>query len=382
MVAKEDSTKTVPEHRTARRCWIDRLRLAVIAGVIVVHTCTAYVVNTPWYYQERTTSTVTPAVLNPPVQLIAAYGLSPLFLVAGLLSASSLARRGPGGFAKARMIRLGVPAMVYLLLVDPFIRWWGADSAGESVSLGGNLFDPAGSRGFGPLWFAVALLGFSVIYAGWRHLRPVAVRDDETVRTAALFVIAAGIALADLVTWRMLPENPDLFWDFNWPHWQQAAGVFVLGVLAGERGWFRALPSALARACGWVAIMAVSGLVGSAALEHTAGREWAASAGGLWQSAVVAVLDGTSAVALSVWLVDRLQKRWNGATSTAVSRAAGGSYAAYLLHPVVLVGLSVLLRPSPWPPEVKLLIVAVVGVPLCFWLGYLASRIPGVDRVL
>lgn len=44
-VAKEDATKTVPEHRTARRCWIDRLRVAVIAGVIVVHTCTAYVVN-------------------------------------------------------------------------------------------------------------------------------------------------------------------------------------------------------------------------------------------------------------------------------------------------------------------------------------------------
>lgn len=158
--------------------------------------------------------------------------------------------------------------------------------------------------------------------------------------------------------------------------------MFVLGVLAGERGWFRALPPALARACGWVAIMAVSGLVGSAALVHTAGREWAASAGGRWQSAVVAVLDGISAVALSVWLVDRLQKRWNGATLTAVSRAAAGSYAAYLLHPLVLVGLSVLLRPSPWPPEVKLLIVAVLGVPLCFWLGYLVRRIPGVDRVL
>ena len=43
-----------------------------------------------------------------------------------------------GGFAVARLVRLGVPAMVYLLLVDPFVRWWGADSAGESVSLAGT----------------------------------------------------------------------------------------------------------------------------------------------------------------------------------------------------------------------------------------------------
>jgi glucan biosynthesis protein C len=380
-MAKEDLTKTVPGCRTTRRSWIDRLRVAVIAGVIVVHTCTAYVVTTPWYYQERSTSTVTPMILNPPVQLIAAYGLSPLFLVAGLLSASSLARRGPRGFATARLIRLGVPAMVYLLLVDPFVRWWGADAAGEDASLAGNLFDPAGGRGFGPLWFAVALLGFSVIYAGWRHVRPVPVQD-EGIRAAPLSVIAGGIALADLATWQMLPENPNRFWDFNWPHWQQAAGVFALGVLAGERGWFRAVPSAFARVCGWIAALAVTGLVGSAVVAQTVGQGWAASAGGVGQSALVAGLDGISAVTLSVWLVDLLQRRWDRPTSTALARAASASFAAYLLHPVVLVALSVLIRVLPWPPEVKLLVVAAIGVPLSFWIGDRATRIPGANRVL
>ena len=54
---------TVTARVASRAGWIDSLRVAVIAGVIILHAATAYILDIDRYYQERTTSAVTPALL-------------------------------------------------------------------------------------------------------------------------------------------------------------------------------------------------------------------------------------------------------------------------------------------------------------------------------
>jgi surface polysaccharide O-acyltransferase-like enzyme len=94
------------------------------------------------------------------------------------------------------------------------------------------------------------------------------------------------------------------------------------------------------------------------------------------------VLDGVTAVALSLWVVAWFQRRWDATLSPVLARVARGAYAAYLLHPAVLVVLSALARPLPAVPEVKFVMVAATGVPACFAVGYLVSRVPGVRRIV
>jgi glucans biosynthesis protein C len=53
-----------------------------------------------------------------------------------------------------------------------------------------------------------------------------------------------------------------------------------------------------------------------------------------------------------------------------------------VLHPPVLVALSLLARPFPVVPELKLLLVAALGVPACFTIGCALTRLPGASRVL
>lgn len=365
------------------RWWIDRLRMTVIAAVIAVHASTAYVVPVPWYYQEPTTSAVTPVVIGLPVRLLAAFGLAPLFLVGGLLAATSLARRGPGGFARARLLRLGVPILIYVALVDPLLRRWVVRTDGVSGSAASASTDVAATPGFGPLWFVVALLGFSLVYTGVRWLRPAGPRPGRPMARRHLLLLAAGIAAADLLTWPLLPDTVGRYWNFDWPHWQPAAGVFVLGVLAGERGWFRAPPARLVRWCGRSALVAGTVLVGLAALfvDADAGATLRLAPDS-WGRTLMAALDGFTAVVLMTWLAVRLPAHWDTAPSAVAAAAARGSYGAYLLHPVVLVGLSLSLRAAPWPPEAKLAIVIAVGVPASFLAGYLATRIAGVGRVI
>lgn len=103
--------------RHQRELWVDSLRVLVIAGVIVAHTATGYVVDIAgWYYDdERSTSDFWSTLVTIPAFFGAVFALGPLFVVAGWFSVRSIARRGPAGFERSRLLRLGVPVVVYVV---------------------------------------------------------------------------------------------------------------------------------------------------------------------------------------------------------------------------------------------------------------------------
>jgi putative exporter of polyketide antibiotics len=110
MIAQEHSlrSKRASGREEPRRwAWMDNLRVAVIAGVIVEHVATAYVLDIDWYYEERSSSAVTEAIVGAAILPAALFAMAVLFLVAGLLSARSLARKGPWPFVRDRLLRLG-----------------------------------------------------------------------------------------------------------------------------------------------------------------------------------------------------------------------------------------------------------------------------------
>ena len=184
------TSDTVVTSRT-REQWADNLRVVAIVGVIVVHTATGYLVDIPWYYEEeRVTSGFWSTVLSFPVYAGGLFWLGPLFLVAGWFSVRSLARRGPGGFARGRLLRLGVPLLVFVLLLQPLTDWVG------------NLRSEKGSFVFylrqtevSALWFVAALLVFSLAYAGLRAVRPGRGRAPRHGPVVLLGVAAALIAV-------------------------------------------------------------------------------------------------------------------------------------------------------------------------------------------
>ncbi|HEU4513892.1 MAG TPA: acyltransferase [Nocardioidaceae bacterium] len=374
---------TAPPAAKPRRAWMDNLRIVLISGVIVAHAATAYVVDVGWYYEERTTSEVSETLFSFPVFLGGIFGLSPLLVMAGWLSVSSLRRRGASRFVRARLVRLGIPLVLFAVLVDPLADWLGGTAAGETRSLVSYLTDVGGDRDVGPMWFVAAILVFSVGYAVLRARRP-APDPAAELRVRHLAVIAATIAVLDVLTWLRWGYLSDTWWDLNWQHWPQAAGLFALGVLAGERGWLRALPAHVERRAAWVSVAGLAALCALAAYSLSQALEQPdfTEAGASWGTAVFAVIDGAVAVALSIWVMAWFERRWNGPPGRVTAAAARGSYATYVLHPVPMVLLSWLLAPVALAPELKFAVVAALAVPLCFVVGYAVTRIPGVGRVL
>ena len=361
--------------------WMDTLRVTAIAGVIVMHAATAYLLDIDWYYQERTTSALTPTLLAFPALLGGLFGLGPLFLLGGLLSAGSLGRKGPGGFARGRLLRLGLPLLAFFVLVDPLTDYLGALAEGKHPGLWPYLADQTGTRDTGPMWFVALLLLVSLAYAALRRLQPA--RTGVTAASVRRYLVAAaaGIAVGSFVVRLVSPLGEETFANLRWEAWPQGIGLFTLGVLAGERGWLEVLDRRLVRGCGRAAVAVLLGLTVLAAWALVTDRLDAVAGGLAWPSAAFAGLEGLGAIGLSLWLVAWFRRRWDR-PGRLVQRAGRGSYAAYVLHPPVLVALSLLVRPLPVAPEAKFVLVAVSGVVAAFAVGVGLSRLRAGARIL
>ena len=365
----------------ARHSWMDNLRVAVIVGVIITHVATAYVLDSDWYYEERTAHAVTEAVVASAILPAALFGMAALFLVAGWLAHRSLVRKGSGRFVLGRLTRLGVPLVIFTTLVGPLTSVVGGWAEGEpgSGDLGSMFIGEVRDLDTGPTWFLAALLVFSMAYAGWRRGHPIRTSPTQ-LRARHLALAAAAIILGSFVVRLAWGVESDTPFGLNLWEWPQMATMFAFGVVAGERHWLEPLPVWIAPSCGRATVAGLVGLVGLAAIAGLTGDTEAFAGGWHVQALAAATVEATIAVAASLWAVTWFIRRWNtgGPAAGLLGRA---SFAAYLAHAPVVVLLSAALSSVEVVAEVKFGMVAVVGVVVSFSLGWLATRRRRADRL-
>jgi fucose 4-O-acetylase-like acetyltransferase len=107
--------------------YLDNLKLLLVAVIIAGHGALAY--STPesaWPYQdiqEVQLGAVSDLVLVMVVIPAALFAMGLFFLISGLVTYDSMSRKGPRVFARDRLVRLGVPLLLWTLLVWPGAIW-------------------------------------------------------------------------------------------------------------------------------------------------------------------------------------------------------------------------------------------------------------------
>lgn len=361
-----------------REQWVDTLRVVSISGVIVVHTATAYVTDFAGYYydEERVTSSVVSVAFALPALMGGIFGLGPLFVVAGWFSVRSLARRGPAGFVGSRLLRLGVPLVFFVLLVNPLADYLGDLFKQDATTFLGQV----AVTEFSIMWFVAALLVCSLGYAALRSMRPLTgPRPRPGARS--LVVAASVIGAGSLAVWQFTTLLDTHLLNVRVSAWTQAGVLFALGVMAAEAGWDGRLSRDAERRLGRVTVAGV-GLT-LILVSYTGARDQLDMAlGGLrWASVSFAVLYGAVSITFTMWCLAWMRRRWPS-HGPLMTKAGRGSYATYLLHPVVLVSVMLAFRVVPLGAQLKFVLVSVLAVPVCFMVGYAVTRVPGVGRVV
>ena len=242
--------------------WVDHLRTLMIVFVVNMHACVTYSHVGSWYYL------VDP---EPPMAVKLAFAcwqghlqsffMGLLFFLAGYFADRSLRRRSPKAFIAERAWRLGVPTLLFMLILHPFIVFvlnpWHNDLPAPAQRYAQYLLSGRFLSASGPLWFALALLIFSMFLAGAHSLSTqkaatpaVPPADAIILRPWAILALGLALGVFSFLVRTVQPIGASVL-NFQFCFFSQYVVAFGLGVLISRRNALGSLATApLARQVG------------------------------------------------------------------------------------------------------------------------------------
>jgi fucose 4-O-acetylase-like acetyltransferase len=385
------ATAEAPAPRsTDRLLFIDNIRWTMIVLVVTIHAAVTYSGIGSWYYKE-------PARLGQGTLLffavyqshLQAFFMGLLFLVAGYFVPASFDRKGPGRFMADRAWRLGIPTLIYALLIQPVMVYalLGSDatsSAGPLRAYARYLLTLDFVSGTGPLWFALALLIFCGIYTIARLLGIALRRATPALPThvgvaGLILVMAAGSFIVRIVQ----PIGTSIL-NMQLCFFTQYVLLFGIGIIARRGDWLRQLPRrfamtwfALALSVGpilWFATIVLGTRLGAADSKVNA------LAGGLhWQSAAYSLWESFFCVGVCLGLLVLFREYLNhqGLLARLLSR---GAFTVYVIHAPILLGISLAMRSWQFPPFDKFVLLSAFALIASFLVADVLLRIRNMAR--
>lgn len=380
----------------SRQDWVDNLRTAMIVLVVCLHATITYSHVGGWYIEEKPE----PELETKLVFLLGEFHLQSffmglLFFVAAFFAEKSLRHRGASAFLRERLMRLGLPLVLYVAVIHPFIVYiinpWNA----RFPPLGEAYFEYIRSGRFlretGPLWFVEALLLFCLGLVLWHRFVPGArtppALQPQGIRLTAVHVLSLGaiLALASFLVRIVYPIGTSVQ-NLQFCFFPQYAVVFVLGVVVARKGTLVEIArSPVARQAGWTAVLL--GPVALAAIlflvhPHVRPKVEPPIFGGANGFALAfATWEQFTGVGLGLGTMAWMSRVWSQRTAWSHWLAAR-SFGVYMLHAPVIIALTVLFRGNFTNPFLNALVLSVSGTVASFLLTDLVRRIPGVANVI
>ena len=356
-----------PQER-ARFGYIDNLRSTMIVWVVAFHTAITYSHIGAWYYSDPAPVDQASSVIFLTLEVHSqAFFMGLLFLLAGYFVPGAFDRKGFGRFMTDRFVRLGVPSLIYIFAVQPLMLHY-LLHYGSGGSLADYYRGFLASRdwltGAGPMWFAIALLIFSLIYGLFRTFVPGKKRPSASAAPGLAALMAAGLLIAVFAFLIRIvePMGANVLY-FQPAFFAQYIALFAAGIVAYRNDWLARLPTqfgyrllagaAILGPAAWFALLVLGGGLEKGIAPFIGGWHWQSAGYALWESLFC--------MAFSVGLIVLYRERFNGSGRLSKLLSAN-SFGIYFLHPPVVVAVSQAFIWLALPPLVKWLVV----VPLAF----------------
>jgi hypothetical protein len=369
--------------------YIENLRIVLSALVVIVHMACTYGGPGGWAYEEKGAGleTVLPlTILNATSQ---SFFMGMFFLFGAYFTHISFQKKGLWQFVKDRFIRLGIPLALTYYIISPFTSWLVLPikrPQAVDISFIDYLINH-GHFGVGVMWFAEALIYFSIIYIFARPFIPWLHKNEKLLlRQIHSFQIFVAAALLGLITFLARLEFP-LFsgghgTNFNLGHFPQYTFLFILGVIAAKYKTDQILP--IEQAKKWLWFSAGMIIVGLPLLFFTGGADGGDLSpyfGGLtWQSFGFSIWEQITGISIMVSLIGIFKAIWNWQNK--MQRILSGSaYAVYVFHPPVIVWVSIQFVNWDIMHLIKFMTITPLALVASYIVAILVKRIPGLNRI-
>ena len=226
--------------------FLDNLKVFLAFLVVLNHAAQPYGPGGAWVIPSETGSYLGYLVLGIFLGVISSFFMGLFFMISAYFVPSSLERKGADKFMKDRLVRLGVPILIFTFGVYPILDYLVLHMTQPLITVGN-------------LWFLVLLLLFTAVYvAYWLVKRPSSKSKRDFPGNAAILAFIIILALISFVVSIWAPIN---YWVpfglFEPFHLTQYIMLFVVGILAYREGWIDAIPKFTANLWTCVAILMV-----------------------------------------------------------------------------------------------------------------------------
>jgi surface polysaccharide O-acyltransferase-like enzyme len=372
-----------------KRLWyIDNLRIFLISLVVLHHLSITYGAPGSWYYNESQPEGLLILPLAMFVATNQAFFMGLFFLISAFFTDKSLSRKSTGSFLAERLLRLGVPLVLFFFILSPLTVYFiEVQLRGINISFLEFLSKGYG-LGFGPLWFVETLLYFTLAFVIYQKsgnrkkngtTRRIPLPGDLSILLLALFlgVVTFLIRIKLPVGWSV----PILSLQF--PHFPQYITIFVLGIAASRNNWLEQIT--FRRGLRWFLVSQVMVFIFFPLLFMAGG---AASGnvtpfmGGIhWQSLAYSVWEQVTGLGLMIGLLGIFREKFNSQGNWG-KRLSASAYGVFIFHAPVVVMITLAFRGVDIPGIAKFLVLAPVAIAASFMAALLVRKIPFADRVL
>jgi hypothetical protein len=376
----------------ARLAYLDNLRVILTVLVVMVHAGVIYGSAGSFFgIADPGGDEVAPILLTIFGAICQSFFMGLFFFVSGCFIPGSLDRKGQAWFWKDRLLRLGVPLVVFSVFIAKVPMYFSRVlNDGLSLSFWEYSWQHLVSDlDAGPTWFLFALLVFSAGYSVWR----LATRNAGLGRRAPPLpsqraMLSTGLALGMVMflACQAAPIGSEYrafgFITLQFEYFPQYILMFVAGILASRGDWLARAPAGWLSTWRWVSLALVASLPVILVLGGAASGRFDAFATGLtWQCAAISLWMGLACVSFSLTLTLWLRERHNrpGALQAAVSACA---YGAYIVHPAVLVPVTVALMPVALHTLAKFGLASALAVLGSFAIAAALRKLPGARSIL
>ncbi|MBS3088470.1 acyltransferase [Candidatus Pacearchaeota archaeon] len=365
-----------------RLIYIDNLRLFLIILVILLHISIIYGGAGNYPIKETASDSISPIMLTFFNAICQSFFMSLFFLLSGYFIPSSYDRNGPKKFVKSRLIRLGIPLIIYTTLFKVIldylmINFYEKTPLAFSQVIVNNLKNPGWV--VGPLWFVEALLIFTFVYVLYRIFinKKIILFNNKFPSAKSIILIIPALAILTFIVRIFIPVGEEIH-VFQLGHFVPYIFYFWIGIVSYRNNWLNTLSNNQSKFWKILAIIIIISLpflllLNSNTESFIGGFSPESFLFSLWESiACVSIM-----ISLASIFKNRLDKQ-----GKLLAWAAPNFYTAYIIHALVIIPIALIFMPIKFPTYVKFFIVSLIALPLCFIISSLIRKIPHAKRVL
>jgi hypothetical protein len=373
------------ESKKPRLIFLDNIKILFAILVIFTHVRVTYGGEGWWYYIESNPVDIGTAIFFYMsagfAGIFQASLLGLFFLMGAYFTPKSYDRKGFVAFWKERVIRLGVPVLLYTFLINPILFYL--------LNAGGfqpMIFDPRFQTNsfmayylsfltvFTITWYLVVLLIFTAIYTIWCQIAKInwiqqrIPKELNIPKYIYLLLLAIGLGILSFLV-RLVFSIIDTE-VLPFAYMIQYFMMFSVGIIAYRYGWFEKMTRHQVKLWAITIFVVVFLFFTYFFVIFGVDADFSVFFGGFnINSLIFALVDNIACMGMIFVLIKIFYAKFNK-QGKILQNLADSSFHMYLIHPFVVIPVSLGFSLIPLSPIIKLFIVLPVSVILCYLISH------------